>query len=108
MYIRGFMMGSTAETPLAKPELHGLMAWLLSHTFRIRLIMIPVRAFLQASINMIVLCFSILTVLSIFSIGNMASRFHESGVYHPARAAFAMYPCMTRAFLLGRTSGCVL
>ena len=34
MHIWSFMMGSTVETPLAKLELHGPMAWLLSQTFR--------------------------------------------------------------------------
>ena len=41
MHIRSFMMGSTVEAPLAKPVLQGLMAWVLSQTFRIRLIRIP-------------------------------------------------------------------
>ena len=70
-------MGSTVEAPLANPELHGLMVRLL-------------HAFLQASISMIGLRFSILAAPSVFLIGNMTSRFHEPGTHPPVRAAFAM------------------
>ena len=66
MHIRSFVMGSTAEAPLAKPELHGLKAWLLSQTFLILLMGIPAHAFLQDSISMTGLCFSIFTVPSMF------------------------------------------
>ena len=90
MHIRSFMMGPTVEAPLAKPVLQGLIAWFLSQTLRIRLMRIPVHAFLHASISMIGRCFSILTVPSIFSIGNMTSLFQEPGMQPPARAAFAM------------------
>ena len=91
MHIRSFMMGSTVEGPLAKPELHGLIAWFLSQTLLILLIMIPVHAFLQASIS--IHDGSVLFDLhrpSIFSIGNMISRFHEPGMHPPCKAALAM------------------
>ena len=96
MHILSFMMGSTVEASLAKPVLRVLMAWFLSHTFLIRLIRIPVHAFPQASLSMMGLCFPILTVPPIFSIGNIAFLFQESRMHPPARAAFAMSLCETR------------
>ena len=62
MHILSFIMGSTVKTPLAKPVLRGLMVWFLSQTLRIRLMRTPVHAFLRASISMMGLRFSILTV----------------------------------------------
>ena len=66
MHILSFVMGSTVETSLVKPVLQGLIIWFLSQTSRICLIRTPVHAFLQASISMLGLCFSVLTVPSIF------------------------------------------
>ena len=90
MHIHSLIMGSTVNTPLTKPKLQGLIAWFLPQTLRILLMRIPVHVSRQTSINMMGLCFSILTVPSIFSIGDVTSHFHESGVHPPCSAAFAM------------------
>ena len=76
--------------------LQGPIAWFLSQTLRIRLMRIPVYAFLHASISMIGRCFSILTVPSFFSIGNMTSLFPESSM-QPRPEPRLRCPCRSRA-----------